>query len=124
MEYNKSTSIIIMKIIYNKILPLTGFRAMNLFGVLFVRKGAKMDERTLNHERIHTAQIRELLYVIFYLWYVLEWLVRLVKYRNAYAAYRNISFEREAHQNDDNLEYLKARKQFAFVRYLKQKQTK
>lgn len=113
-----------MKIIYNKILPLTGFRAMNLFGVLFVRKGAKMDERTLNHERIHTAQIRELLYVIFYLWYVLEWLVRLVKYRNAYAAYRNISFEREAHQNDDNLEYLKARKQFAFVRYLKQKQTK
>ena len=113
-----------MKIIYNKILPVTGFRAMNLFGVLFVRKGAKMDERTLNHERIHTAQIRELLYVIFYVVYVLEWLVRLVQYQNAYIAYRNISFEREAYANDDNLNYLGERKSFAFIKYLKQKPTK
>ena len=30
-----------MKIIYNNIIPFKGFKAMNLFGVLFVRKDAK-----------------------------------------------------------------------------------
>ena len=33
-------------------------------------------------------------------------------------AYLNISFEKEAYQNDYNLEYLKYRKRFAFIKYL------
>ena len=28
-----------MKVIYNKIIPLKGYKCINLFGVLFVRKG-------------------------------------------------------------------------------------
>lgn len=43
-----------MKIIYNKFLPVKGFLAMNLFGVLFVREElkAKVTDVTLNHEAI------------------------------------------------------------------------
>ena len=66
-----------MKIIRNNIIPFSGYKAMNLFGVLFVRGNAKIDDITLNHEKIHTAQIKEMLYVFFYVWYAIEWLIRL-----------------------------------------------
>lgn len=89
---------------------------MNLFGVLFVRGNARIDDITLNHEKIHTAQIKELWYVFFYLWYVIEWLIRLFMKGNAY---RNISFEREAYANQNDLNYLKSRKRFDFAKYLK-----
>lgn len=104
-----------MKIIENGYLPLPGFKAMNLFGlVLFVRKGARMNPIDMNHEEIHSTQWKELYYIGFILWYVIEWLVRLSKSN----AYRNISFEREAYANQENLDYLKTRKRFAFIHYL------
>ena len=46
-----------MKIIRNNIIPLPGFRAINLFGLLFVRKGVRIDPVLLNHEAIHTQQM-------------------------------------------------------------------
>ena len=73
----------------------------------------------INHESIHTAQMKEMLYVFFYLWYVIEWLVRLVRYRNAHTAYRNIGFEREAYMNQGNMGYLQGRGRYAWVKYLK-----
>lgn len=111
-----------MKIIYNQYLPKKGFRAINLFGVVFARKEyAPLSARTINHEAIHTAQIRELLYVFFYLFYAFEWLFRLVQYRDRHKAYRNISFEREAYKNEFSTAYLKSRKLFSFTKYLKEK---
>ena len=65
------------KVIYNSIIPLKGVKAINLFGVIFVRGNSKIDEVTINHERIHTAQMKELLYIPFYLFYVIEWLISL-----------------------------------------------
>ena len=105
-----------MKIIYNNILPVKGFSAINLFGILFVRKGVVVSERLLNHEKIHSAQMREMLYVFFYLWYVAEWLVKLLKYRSD--SYHNISFEREAYSNETKINYLKERKFWAWVKYI------
>lgn len=106
-----------MKIIRNKYIPFPGYKAINLFGVLFVKGNARIDEVTINHERIHTAQMRELLYIPFYLFYVIEWLARLIQFRNGYMAYRNISFEREAYQKQDDMHYLKSRKFFSFLKY-------
>lgn len=108
-----------MKIIYNNIIPFKGFNAINLFGVLFVRKGNNISQRTINHESIHTKQIMELLGIFFYLWYGIEWLVRLCQYRNTHEAYRNISFEREAYDNERKPTYLKKRKLYSFFRYIK-----
>lgn len=103
-----------MKIIYNNIIPFKGFLAINLFGVLFVR-GTERDitERVLNHERIYTAQMKELWYIPFYILYLLEWLYRLTQKGNAY---RNISFEREAYENEMNLNYLTNRRKWAMWR--------
>ena len=106
-----------MKIIRNNIIPFSGYKAMNLFGVLFVRGNARIDDITLNHEKIHTAQIKELWYIFFYIWYVTEWIIRLCMKGNAY---RNISFENEAYSNEDNIIYLESRKRFAWIKYLNQ----
>ena len=106
-----------MKIIRNNIIPFPGFAAMNLFGILFVRKGARVTDRMIRHEGIHTAQMKEMLYVFFYLWYILEWAVRLFMKGNAY---RNISFEREAYGNENNPLYLEEeRKPYGWVGYLR-----
>lgn len=98
-----------MKLIYNNIIPFKGFKAINLFGLCFVRNGMKMSDKDINHEKIHTAQMKELLYLPFYLLYFGEWVVRLFMKGNAY---RNISFEKEAYTNENDLTYLTRRKHY------------
>ncbi|MBO7562047.1 MAG: hypothetical protein J6T04_04070 [Bacteroidales bacterium] len=109
-----------MKIFYLKRPPFLGKNviAMNLFGMILARKGRTLSPTTVFHERIHTAQMREMLYVFFYIWYVLEWLVRCVCYFSAYKAYSNISFEREAYENESNPGYLIQRRHYRWTRYL------
>lgn len=103
-----------MKIIYNNIIPFKGFLAINLFGVLFVRGTYRdLSATVLNHEKIHTAQMKELWYIPFYVIYLLEWVVRLFMSGNAY---RNISFEREAYDNERSMSYLTNRKRYAMWR--------
>lgn len=105
-----------MKVIYNNIIPFPGFKAINLFGILFARTGSNIDRYTINHESIHTAQMKEMLYIFFYVWYLLEWLIRLFMKGNAY---RNISFEREAYDNESDLNYLNGRKYYGWLKYIK-----
>lgn len=105
-----------MKIVVNNIIPFKGFAGINIFGVLFVRKGVVVSERMIRHETIHTKQMKELLFIPFYILYVIEWLVKLLFYGKQ--AYRNISFEREAYSNEYDLNYLGNRKRFAFVKYI------
>lgn len=102
-------------IVRNKILPPKGFSAINLFGVLFCKSNTRISDTLINHESIHTAQMKEMLYVPFYLWYVIEWLIKLFGKGNAY---KNISFEREAYANQYNLDYLKTRKRYSWVKRL------
>lgn len=101
-----------MKVIYNRFIPFKGFKCINLFGVLFIREGCSMSECDLNHEAIHTAQMRELLYLPFYLLYLMEWLWHLLRLRDSKAAYFEISHEREAYANQTNPDYLKTRKPY------------
>lgn len=105
-----------MKIIYNNYIPFKGFKCINILGTIFARKGAYIGEKTLNHEAIHTAQMKEMLYVGFYVWYFIEWLIELFHYGTT--AYHTNTFEREAFSNDDDLTYLSNRKRFAWLEYL------
>ena len=98
-----------MKVIYNRIIPFKGFKAINLFGVLFVREGCTMREKDFNHESIHTAQMKEMLYVFFYVVYLIEWIYHLVRLRNWNKAYYAISFEKEAYAHENDESYLKKR---------------
>lgn len=99
-----------MKVIYNNIIPFKGFKAVNLFGVVFARESLSIIDK--NHESIHTAQMKELGYILFYIIYLIEYLILYRKYKDSDKAYRNISFEKEAYNNQDNLLYLKTRKPF------------
>ncbi len=106
-----------MKVIYNNIIPFRGFAAINLFGFIFARKECEpLSKQTLNHEAIHTAQMRELLYIGFYIWYVVEWLVKLCIYGKQ--AYRNISFEREAYQYAGYEGYLSIRRPYKWIQLI------
>ena len=107
-----------MKIVRTKFMNLIGKKYMLLFCWLLTAPKAVVSDVDINHEMIHAAQMKELLYIFFYLWYVIEWIVRLIHYRNAREAYRNISFEREAYRHGENLMYLKWRSKFNFLNYL------
>ena len=101
-----------MKVIYNRLIPFRGFKCINLFGNLFVREGCTMSRTDFNHEAIHTAQMKDLLYIPFYLLYVLEWLCRLIQLQDSRKAYHAISHEREAYDNQGNSDYLTERKPY------------
>lgn len=104
-----------MKQIINKLIPFKGFSAMNICGVLFVREGCRITEVTLQHESIHTSQMKELLYIGFYIIYALEWLFRVLftKDRFSVNAYYSISFEKEAYAHQSETGYLEKRNKFA-----------
>lgn len=111
-----------MKIVRSRYLPpLRRHAAINLMGVLFVHPDVHISKRLINHERIHTAQMRELAFLPFYLIYLIEWLLRLVMKDNAYMS---IGFEREAYINENDYDYLNRRKHYAWVKYLKKKKEK
>lgn len=97
--------------------------AITIFPFIFLRKkGLKSDAILINHERIHLVQALELLVFPFYTWYLIEFLIRYIQYRDFHKAYLNISFEREAYRNEKKMEYLKTRKMFCFVKFISKKQ--
>lgn len=100
-----------MKLIYTQWLPFKGPRAINFFGLVFVREGHTLPPHAINRQKIRTAQMRELWYVGFYILYFLEWVCRLVVYPST--AYRGISFEREAYEHQYDYDYLESRRPFA-----------
>lgn len=109
-----------MKIIRTKFLP-AGIKALTTPWAIYARPKAKLDETDVNHESIHAAQWKELWYVGFLLWYVIEYFIHLIRFRKHDVAYRRISFEREAYQNQNDPGYLNNRKGFSFLKYLTDK---
>ena len=107
-----------MLIIHNRLIPFKKYDAINLFGLLFCRKGTTITSDLIQHERIHTRQMIEMGFIFFYLFYVIEWLIRIPMQGRAYL---NISFEREAYQHMDDPNYLIHRKPYAWVKYLHRK---
>lgn len=113
-----------MKIVYNKFIPFKGYLSINLFGILFVRgtrgeKEHRISGKVMNHEDIHTAQMRELAYIFFYLWYFVEYCIIRLFHRKQGCAYQDVSFEEEAylHENDD--QYLQNRKHYTWMKFLR-----
>ncbi|RZL05038.1 MAG: hypothetical protein EOO89_27255 [Pedobacter sp.] len=94
-------------------------QAMALYPFLLVKsERLKTDERIIRHEKIHFYQQLEMLIIFFYPVYLLNYLYNLVKFRSHGEAYFQISFEREAYKNENDLAYLKKRTPFAWLKYL------
>ena len=131
-----------MLIFKNTVIPFRGFVAITLWPFIFVRRQtwARFTNDVLRHKRIHGRQQQEMLLVgivaadilavsgcgclsllalpLFFWLYGLEWLLGLFCYGSRHAAYRAISFEREAYDNELDADYLDKRRPFASLRYL------
>lgn len=108
-----------MILIVNKRLLSGRFKGITLWPFVILETSAlKSDKAFINHERIHLRQQLELLILFFYLWYFAEFLFRYLKYGNSLRAYRNISLEREAYRREEDLDYLKHRPFWAFLKFL------
>ena len=122
------------------------YSAMMLFGHVFIRSSKNdADGVIVNHELIHVEQWKELMFAIFtilnvpfigsinikytiltmllsfcafYMWYFLEYLIRLAIKKNHDEAYVSISFEKEAYLNEGKPRYLENRDYFSFIKYL------
>jgi len=131
-----------MKLAINNIIPFKGFKAITIWPIIFVRQDCiqrytVVDDR---HEEIHGRQQLEMLITgsiiavalfflgcgwwslcalpIFFVWYGIEYLIRLILYRNTKGAYRNISFEQEAYTYEAQVSYLQTRKLFEWITFL------
>ena len=110
-----------MIIVCQKLLKNTKINGIALFPfILLKKKEFQQDPCIINHEKIHLRQQAELLIIFFYLWYVIEYYYWYFRLRNPYQAYRHLSFEREAYAHENDLDYLKNRKFWSFIRYLGQ----
>ena len=96
-----------------------GYRGITVFPFVFMKYSAdKKNTIFLNHERIHLQQQLELLIFPFFVWYFLEFCLRWIQYKKFDLADRNISFEREAYINENDLEYLNRRSIWFFTKYI------
>lgn len=98
-----------------RFLPAHG---MALFPFILVKEKKYVSHAILlNHEKIHLHQQLELLILPFYILYLANYLVNLIRYREHHKAYFNIIFEKEAFNNEKNMEYIPTRKRFGWINY-------
>ncbi len=107
-------------LIISKYLVPKGYLGLALYPFIFLsQETLKQNKTIINHERIHLKQQLELLIVGFYLWYVLEFILRLCWHRQWQKAYRTLSFEREAYAKETDLTYLEQRNFWSFLKYIR-----
>jgi hypothetical protein len=111
-----------MIVLVSKYLTPRGFRGLTVYPfVILKNKNDKQNVVLMNHERIHLQQQLELLIVLFFILYLIEFFARLIQYKKSNLAYKNISFEREAYSNEKDLYYLKQRPFCSWYWYLSRK---
>jgi hypothetical protein len=93
--------------------------AMALFPFMVFKDLQHKDNILLiNHEKIHFRQQLELLIIPFYILYLINYLVNLIRFRDHSKAYFNICFEKEAYANDKNISYLRHRRLYSWIKFL------
>lgn len=108
-----------MKIIRNKYIPFGRFKAVNIFGIVFVKNDTNLSSSLINHEAIHTAQMKELLFIFFYILWALNWLFNIIYYWFDFKkAYRMIVFEQEAFEYQSYTLHIEYRSLFFWLKYI------
>lgn len=86
--------------------------------ILLKSEKYKGNWKIINHEKIHLRQQLELFILPFYIFYLINYLINLFKYKNHDEAYRDIVFEKEAYTNENNINYLKSRSWYSWIKHL------
>ena len=89
---------------------------ITLFPFIILKEKHRDNEIIKTHEKIHIEQQKEMLVIFFYIWYLVEFVLLIFKYKNPKKAYKNLLHEKEAKQNERNKDYLKTRKSYAWLR--------
>jgi len=97
----------------SKIAPIR-IGAISLVFWVFAR--GTMSDSMKRHETIHFRQWLELGIIGFAFLYGLFWLIGLIRFRDAKAAYRRSPFEVEAYDNEADETYLDNRRWYAWAR--------
>lgn len=98
--------------------PFMRVAGMALFPFILIRdKKDRNNAILINHEEIHLMQQLEMGILLFYIFYLASYLFNLWKYKEHYIAYRNIYFEKEAYAHEYDLDYLKTRRWWNFLKY-------
>ncbi len=112
------SGIVIISSFWTKFFSLGKAGGVTIFPFIFLRFSAdKHNEILINHEQIHIRQALEMLIIPFYIWYLIEFLVKYIENKNWNIAYHQISFEKEAYANEMNLDYLNERSFWSFLKY-------
>jgi len=90
---------------------------ITLWPFIVIREQYEDNRVDINHEKIHIRQQTELLVLGFYIFYILNWIFNMIRYRNTVTAYRELIFEREAYTMQGSLLYLNNRKLWAWRKY-------
>jgi len=105
-------------IIQNSKIPKFLSIFINIYAITlypFIISRDEMSETTINHEKIHLAQQRELWLVGFYFLYVWYWLMGKISGLSNDDAYLNIPFEKEAYSKMFDADYLEKRKKHSWL---------
>lgn len=127
----------------NKYIPFGRFKRIAIWPFVFVKKGSAMTKININHEKIHLRQQLEMMifgvfigliltitlgfnywyilmiFSLFFAVYLINWIWELIKILfEDKKAYRDLWFEKEAYFNQDDIEYLKKRNHFAWLKYI------
>jgi len=106
-------------LLFSKYLFHPNFNAIAIWPFIILKnKSLKDNSILINHEKIHLQQQKEMLWLLFFIWYLVEFLVKLIIFKEAMIVYKNVSFEREAYANEFDKYYLKDRKFWNFLKYL------
>jgi hypothetical protein len=112
--------IILHSPLFFKYFAHSSVQGITLYPFILVRHQSSLqDKQLIHHEQIHIQQQAELLVIPFYILYLSNYAINLLIYKKHYKAYRNICFEREAYDNEDNSDYLLYRHWGAWFKYLR-----
>ena len=98
--------------VLSKIAPIEIF-AIAVFPFIFCR--GKLGQQTKQHEMIHFQQQLELLVLPFYIIYLYDYIKARLSGMSGRKAYKEIRAEKEAHDNDRVIDYLKKRKRWRWL---------
>ena len=102
----------------NSLIPFEGYKAFTFYKWIFTRKGVELTQVDFTHEGIHLKQEVELLVFIFYIWYAIEYLIKLLCTFDHKRVYRSICFEQEAYGHEDDVKWPDQRPEYYWLRFV------
>ena len=110
-----------LKRVYSSIIPFKRYLAMTVFPWVFIREElrSKYTPTVNRHETTHGLQQLETLWLPFFIIYGLEYIIKLPLCCFGFdRAYKSISFEQEAFDNQGKVNYNNERKHYAWIKYI------